>query len=236
MCIVRERAMASAPSPTFGQLLKQHRLASGLTQEALAERAGVSARGISDIERGIRRAPYHDTINKLAQALELSAADCAQLEAATHRSRGPSARPGSESFAALPPRQTEASNENSAPDPNNAAQHKFESFTSLAPQLAAYSPASPPPHTSLWLASRIHTSLITRLVGVLIVGVLLVGSMRSSGSTLASRGATGGRICLATEFPTTVGDDPSLAGSWGRSLEHAVQLAVDQNQSLGSGY
>jgi branched-chain amino acid transport system substrate-binding protein len=88
----------------------------------------------------------------------------------------------------------------------------------------------------MWLPSRRYTNLITRLVGVLIIGALLVGVSLSSRSGLAKRGATGGRICLATEFPTTLGKDPSLAGSWGRSLEHAVQLAVDQNQSLGSGY
>ena len=51
--------MASAHPFTFGQLLKRYRTAAGLTQEALAERAGLSARGISDMERGLRRAPYH---------------------------------------------------------------------------------------------------------------------------------------------------------------------------------
>ena len=49
--------MASAQPPTFGQLLKRYRTSAGLTQEALAERAGLSARGISDMERGLRRAP-----------------------------------------------------------------------------------------------------------------------------------------------------------------------------------
>ena len=242
--------MASAPSPTFGQLLKHYRLAAGLTQEALAERAGVSARGISDIERGLRRAPYRDTINKLAQALELSVADCARLEAAAQRSRAPSNRPSADACAAMPPRQTEVSDGKSAlpaprlrampsipaPDLINAAQQEIESSLTLAPPSVAYSSASPLPHTSIWPPSRTHTNLVARLVSVLIVGALLVGSMVSSRGGLVPPGATGGRICLATEFPTSGGDDPSLAGSWGTSLEHAVQLAVDQNQSLGSGY
>jgi transcriptional regulator with XRE-family HTH domain len=43
--------MASTQPPTFGQLLKRCRIAAGLTQEALGERAGLSARGISDMER-----------------------------------------------------------------------------------------------------------------------------------------------------------------------------------------
>src|SRR5262249_34921423 len=61
--------MAIAAPLTFGQLLKRHRLAAGLTQEALAMRAGMSVRSISDLERGLRRIPYKDTIERLAQAL-----------------------------------------------------------------------------------------------------------------------------------------------------------------------
>jgi predicted ATPase/DNA-binding XRE family transcriptional regulator len=55
----------------FGQLLRRHRLAAGLTQEALAERAGLSVRGLSDLERGIIAAPRSDTARFLADALQL---------------------------------------------------------------------------------------------------------------------------------------------------------------------
>lgn len=81
--------MASAQELTFGPLLKRFRIAARLTQEALAERAGVSARGISDMERGLRHAPYQDTISRLAQALELTADERAQFEAASHHRRAP---------------------------------------------------------------------------------------------------------------------------------------------------
>jgi DNA-binding XRE family transcriptional regulator len=37
---------------SFGALLRQHRLDRGLTQEALAERAGLGARSIQHLERG----------------------------------------------------------------------------------------------------------------------------------------------------------------------------------------
>lgn len=37
----------------FATLLRRHRLAVGLTQEELAEQAHFSARGISDLERGV---------------------------------------------------------------------------------------------------------------------------------------------------------------------------------------
>src|SRR4051794_24032536 len=48
-------------TPTFGELLRRHRRARELTQEALAERAGVSARAVSDLERGARAHPYRET-------------------------------------------------------------------------------------------------------------------------------------------------------------------------------
>ena len=43
----------------------------GLTQEELAERSGLSARGISDLERGRRSRPYFETVRLLASALGL---------------------------------------------------------------------------------------------------------------------------------------------------------------------
>ena len=51
--------------------LKRFRIMAGLTQEELAERAGVSARTVSDVERGLRTAVYPHTARRLAQALEL---------------------------------------------------------------------------------------------------------------------------------------------------------------------
>ncbi|HEY4388099.1 MAG TPA: tetratricopeptide repeat protein [Ktedonobacteraceae bacterium] len=57
---------------SFGALLKQYRLAAGLSQEALAERASISTRAISDLERGINRTPRFDTLEALLQVLALS--------------------------------------------------------------------------------------------------------------------------------------------------------------------
>jgi tetratricopeptide (TPR) repeat protein/transcriptional regulator with XRE-family HTH domain len=77
--------MATGASLTFGGLLKHYRLAAGLTQEALAERAGLSVRAISDFERDTRRVPRHDTIHLLTTALHLSAQERAMFEAAAHQ-------------------------------------------------------------------------------------------------------------------------------------------------------
>ena len=89
-------------SSAFGRLLSQYRRTAGLTQEALAERAGLSARGVSDLERGARRAPRRETVRLLAEALELGPAEQARLEQAVLRQRGPpSAGEARARFAAL---------------------------------------------------------------------------------------------------------------------------------------
>src|SRR6266702_4350997 len=76
--------MRQEPSP-FGTLLAHYRAAAGLTQEELAERAGLSRRGISDLERGERRLPHPATTRRLAEALSLDQAQLATLLQATRQ-------------------------------------------------------------------------------------------------------------------------------------------------------
>jgi len=54
----------------------------GLTQEDLAERAGLSARGIGDLERGVKTRPRAYTVRQLAEALQLSPDDRTLFERA----------------------------------------------------------------------------------------------------------------------------------------------------------
>src|ERR1041385_8303569 len=68
----------------FGLLLQRHRTAAALSQEELAERAGVSRRAVADLERGARRSPHPATVRRLADALKLTDADRAALIAAGH--------------------------------------------------------------------------------------------------------------------------------------------------------
>jgi non-specific serine/threonine protein kinase len=75
--------------PTFGALLRQYRLAAGVSQEELAERAGLSVQGLSALENGRRQAPYRHTVTLLARALRLSEAETALLAAAVVRVRAP---------------------------------------------------------------------------------------------------------------------------------------------------
>ena len=69
----------SAPS-TFGDLLRDHRQAAGLTQQQLAERAGLSVHGIQKLERGATH-PYRDPAQRLIAALQLEADDKSSFEA-----------------------------------------------------------------------------------------------------------------------------------------------------------
>ncbi len=81
--------MATVSAQSFGDLLRRYRLAAGLTQEELAAQAGLSVRGLSDLERGARRAPRRETVQLLAEALQLSAAERTRLEAAARQRRTP---------------------------------------------------------------------------------------------------------------------------------------------------
>ena len=67
-------SIAMAGATRFGVLLRQLRLAAGLTQEALAARAGVSAKAVRGLERDPKRAPRLDTVTLLADALGLDPA------------------------------------------------------------------------------------------------------------------------------------------------------------------
>jgi predicted ATPase/DNA-binding XRE family transcriptional regulator len=93
------------PEPSaFGVQLYQHRIAAGLTQDTLAERARVSVRAISDIERGERRTPYRHTVQLLADALNLGPSERAAFEFAAQRRRVPRpTRPLGVNRLAVPP-------------------------------------------------------------------------------------------------------------------------------------
>jgi transcriptional regulator with XRE-family HTH domain len=59
--------MTTLRTLALAELLKQYRAAAGLTQDELAERAHLSVRAISDLERGVRRAPHKDTLLRAAR-------------------------------------------------------------------------------------------------------------------------------------------------------------------------
>lgn len=74
-----DEAISAATS--FGERLRHLRESAGLTQEELAERAGLTSKGVGALERGVRRHPYPHTVRALADALELDAAERAAFAA-----------------------------------------------------------------------------------------------------------------------------------------------------------
>jgi predicted ATPase/DNA-binding XRE family transcriptional regulator len=71
---------------TFGDLLRRYRNSANVTQEDLAERAGLTPQAIGLLERGERRRPHRYTVGKLAEALVLTGADRARFESAARSS------------------------------------------------------------------------------------------------------------------------------------------------------
>jgi transcriptional regulator with XRE-family HTH domain len=72
----------------FGDLLRQLRIRAGMTQEQLAEAAGLSPRSISDLERGINLTLRVQTTRLLAAALGLEGEARAQFDAAARGGPG----------------------------------------------------------------------------------------------------------------------------------------------------
>jgi predicted ATPase/transcriptional regulator with XRE-family HTH domain len=75
----RPRTESSGRDVPFGERLRRLREAAGLTQEDLAGRAGLTAKAISLLERGVRRRPYPHTVRALADAMGLRGAERSSL-------------------------------------------------------------------------------------------------------------------------------------------------------------
>src|SRR5437870_2546940 len=99
----RAGGMDTVQSVAFGTLLRRSRIAAGLTQEELAERAGISRRSLGDMERGVAHTPRKDTVALLAEALALSPQDRVVFaEAARHLGAPAPSAPLSTATAAPP--------------------------------------------------------------------------------------------------------------------------------------
>ena len=85
--------MAEQSGSGFAGLLQRLRAGAGLTQEELAEAAGLSPRSVSDLERGVHRAARQDTARLLADALGLDGPERAVFVAAA-RGRAPAGEAG----------------------------------------------------------------------------------------------------------------------------------------------
>jgi transcriptional regulator with XRE-family HTH domain/tetratricopeptide (TPR) repeat protein len=95
--------MSGAEPLKVGELLRRYRIQSGLTQEELAERAGLSARAIRALETTPDRAPRKDTLALLMSALTLTEAERSRLDSAMRQRRVPPATPRRRSSALRQP-------------------------------------------------------------------------------------------------------------------------------------
>ena len=79
---------------SFGELLRRYRLEAGLSQEELAQRAGLSVRAVANMERGRTTRPYERSVRVLAEALALPERQREQLDRASRLTIGESLRLG----------------------------------------------------------------------------------------------------------------------------------------------
>jgi predicted ATPase/DNA-binding XRE family transcriptional regulator len=84
----------------FAERLRDLRRAVGLTQEELADRAGLSPNAVGALERGQRRRPYPHTVRALAEALGLAEGERASLLAAVPERDAHAGRQAGETHAA----------------------------------------------------------------------------------------------------------------------------------------
>lgn len=88
---------------SLADLLRIFRSTAHLSQEVLAERAGLSTRTVSDIETGVARTPRLITVMLLAEALGLGAPERARLQEAARKPVKESPGTPSRAARALPP-------------------------------------------------------------------------------------------------------------------------------------
>jgi predicted ATPase/DNA-binding XRE family transcriptional regulator len=82
-------SLSAVDTVELAALLKTFRVQAGLSQQALADRALISVQAISALERGYRKAPYQVTLERIADALDLSQEARARLARSKPRTRGP---------------------------------------------------------------------------------------------------------------------------------------------------
>ncbi|MET9316198.1 NB-ARC domain-containing protein [Kribbella sp. NPDC003505] len=97
--------MSESAASTLSELLRTFRVRAGLTQAALAEKAGLSEQAISVLERGTRTRPRTDTVRSLTAALGLTSSEAERFLAVARgkrRSQAP-ATPKDQATAEPPP-------------------------------------------------------------------------------------------------------------------------------------
>jgi non-specific serine/threonine protein kinase len=106
-----------------------------MTQEELAERAGISPRSISGLERGEGATPRRDTVTQLVQALGLAGAERTEFQAMVVRRRPQTPRPSTSVPRTIGDRSDTASRHN-FPRSLNSFVGRDQELRELGPMLA----------------------------------------------------------------------------------------------------
>ncbi len=184
--------MEQSESSALGVLLRRYRVAAGLTQAELGERARVSARTVSDIERGIARRPQTYTALQLADALGLveddrgeflDAARGRQVPRADHGQAGP--EPTGTGDAARSPHEATSTVDLSEPEQERAG---ILPFPQVQPE-------------------RSREAVLTHPIGVVVIAALMVMAAVGFGARVLVIGH------LSAAGSTAAG--PVLIGTWG---------------------
>lgn len=78
-CLRGARLCTGAAGVSVGDLLRQRRLAAGMTQQELADKAGLGLNTVSELERGVTSKARPDTARRLADALGLAGLEQAEF-------------------------------------------------------------------------------------------------------------------------------------------------------------
>lgn len=154
--------MTKAREPvSFGALVRQHRLAAGLTQAALAERAGISLRAVQDLERSVGR-PQRETARRLAEALALIGERRAELD----RAAAPAPRMRASARPSVPRPAADTAEQTRPPrgGPGDPGGEK-KRVTILVAEVAGLTDSAHDFEPDL--ADRLQASIVPLLVGVI---------------------------------------------------------------------
>ncbi|WIM96395.1 helix-turn-helix domain-containing protein [Actinoplanes oblitus] len=210
-------------SDTFGRRLREHRHTAGLTMEQLAERSGVSARAISDMERERSVAPQRRTVQALAEALDLAETERPGFLAAARagRSKGTAGVPAG--CCALP-----------RPVPDFTGRDRELARLTRVASAAEPAPVAAPVVTVSGTAGVGKTTLAVQaahLLGTAFTGGTLFVDLRGMDARPAGAGETLARLlsALGVRDDEIPGDETDRAGTYRELLHRRRVLVVFDN-------
>src|SRR5215470_3261793 len=213
---------ADVGTESLGALLRRYRGRLGLTQEELADRAGLYPQQISHLERDLVRRPRSTTVQFLADALKLDLEERATFIAAARGGHDPAVRADRTSMSTSPP------------DP-------AASLADAQALLASLPTDALPPRAPLPTGSRMPLAPNPLFVGrgdelLQVAAALKGGDTVALGQVVASTGLGGlGKTQLAVEFVHRYGRF-FAGGVYWLSFASAEEIPLQVAACAGPGF